>query len=213
MTIKRTLIITVFLLILTGCASKNTVTDRNGLETLVSWMTGSFSSEAQAIEDTNYFDIRLNMYPIWRDTNDGYWIYVEQAVHGYENKPYRQRIYNVVQIGENLFESRVYEINEPLRFAQKFREPGFLGNLNPDSLTMRDGCSILLRRQCEDVFSGNTVGRMCASDLHGATHAVSEVVLTYEYMKSWDRGYDDNDIQIWGPENGPYIFSKIEDYE
>ena len=32
------------------------------LETLVKWMSGSFSSEAQSLEDDAFFDIRLNPF-------------------------------------------------------------------------------------------------------------------------------------------------------
>ncbi len=211
---KRILLISVItIMIFSSCMPKRALVAKdNDLETLVSWMSGSFSSQEQAEADSNYFDIRLIMYPIWRDRTDGFWLYVEQAVHGYEHKPYRQRIYNIVRISPEIFESRVFEINEPLRFAEKYKTEGFLGALSPDSLIPRTGCAILLRRKCEKMFMGNTVGKLCASDLHGATHAVSEVVLTKEYMESWDRGLNDEGEQIWGPEKGPYKFMKIENY-
>jgi len=49
------------------------------LEELVSWKTGSFSSEEQAEADTTFFDIHLEMVKIWENRVDGHWIYVEQA--------------------------------------------------------------------------------------------------------------------------------------
>lgn len=210
---KNLLFVVIMIMVITSCMPKREICVKdNDLETLVSWMSGSFSSQEQAEADSDYFDIRLVMYPIWKDRTDGFWLYVEQAVHGYEHKPYRQRIYNVVRISADIFESRVFEINEPLKFAEEFKTEGFLGSLTPDSLTRKTGCAILLRRKCENVFMGNTVGKACESDLHGATHAVSEVTLTREYMESWDKGYNDEGEQIWGPEKGPYKFIKIENY-
>ena len=47
------------------------------LEVLLSQMIGSFSSAEQAADDEDYFDIRLEMVPIWPDRQDGYWLYVE----------------------------------------------------------------------------------------------------------------------------------------
>ena len=65
------------------------------LDTLVEWMTGSFSSQAQAQADERYYDIRLEMVPIWTDRDDGRWLYVEQAAASALERPYRQRIYRV----------------------------------------------------------------------------------------------------------------------
>ena len=43
-------------------------------------MTGNFSSAAQAEADSAYYDISLDMAPIWTDREDAGWLYVEQAV-------------------------------------------------------------------------------------------------------------------------------------
>jgi hypothetical protein len=48
-----------------------------GMEQLAQWMSGSFSSAAQAAEDSAYYDIRLEMAPIWTDRDDAVWLYVE----------------------------------------------------------------------------------------------------------------------------------------
>jgi hypothetical protein len=46
---------------------------------LARYMLGSFSSAEQARNDTDYFDIELEMARIWRPRTDGIWVYVEQA--------------------------------------------------------------------------------------------------------------------------------------
>ena len=76
-------------------AGGSTPTRGGDLETLVEWMTGSFSSEAQAAADPDYFDIRLQMVPIWPDRADGAWLYVEQAAASSLDQPYRQRVYRL----------------------------------------------------------------------------------------------------------------------
>ncbi|NNJ53963.1 MAG: hypothetical protein HKP17_12405, partial [Ignavibacteriaceae bacterium] len=60
---------------------------QSDLDYLVNWMSGSFTSEAQAEKDTNYFNIELEMVEIWKDRPDGPWIYVEQAVAEFKDKP------------------------------------------------------------------------------------------------------------------------------
>ena len=78
-------------------SSSNTVhAQSTELKSLAQWMEGSYSTQNQHLKDTaNYFDIRLQIIPIWKDKKDGYWFYVEQAVADYIDKPYRQRVYHL----------------------------------------------------------------------------------------------------------------------
>ena len=73
-------------LLLTACNEPR----ESDLEQLVTMMTGSFSSQAQAKADTNFLDIRLEMKPIWTDRADvteGHYLYVEQAAGWALDKP------------------------------------------------------------------------------------------------------------------------------
>lgn len=184
------------------------------LKLLADWMTGSFSSYEQSIKDSNFYDIRLEMLRIWRERDDAYWLYIEQAVSTNLEKPYRQRIYRVSQIDESTFESKVFEIKEPLRFARGWEKSDkeFLANLIPDSLIDRQGCAIILKKIDENKFSGSTIGKECLSNLRGAQYAVSEVTITPTQLISWDRGYNSDDEQVWGAIVGGYIFDKVKNY-
>jgi hypothetical protein len=172
-------------------------------------MAGSYSSEKQHLKDTaNYFDIRLKIIPIWKDRTDGYWFYVEQAMNGYLDKPYRQRVYHLMQ-KENTFESVVLNLKDPLRFTGK---PELVEKLTIDSLTEKEGCSVLLTKKRKNLFEGGTVGKNCPSDRRGATYATSEVTITKKLLHSWDRGYNEKDEQVWGAEKGGYDFDKLKQY-
>jgi hypothetical protein len=179
------------------------------LARLMTWMTGSFSSQAQAKADSSYFDIRLEMARIWTDRTDGYWLYVEQAAADYLDKPYRQRVYHVHRIDDTTLASDVYTFEEPLRFAGAWKDSHPLAALTPDSLSAREGCAILLYADGDTAFVGSTVDKNCSSDLRGASYATSEVRITADYLYSWDRGFDSNDNQVWGAESGGYHFDKI----
>lgn len=86
-----------FCLSLLACnATKKLSTSDTGISNLKSMMTGSFNSVEQAAVDSNYYDITLHMYPIWKD-REGDWLYVEQSVTANQAKPYRQRIYFIVR--------------------------------------------------------------------------------------------------------------------
>lgn len=180
-----------------------------GLDTLAVWLAGSFSSEEQAAVDSDYRHITLRMSRICPDRTDGYWLYVEQAVAGYQNQPYRQRVYHIYQYDDTTFYSDVYLIPHPLRFTGAWRTVQPLNTLHSDSLTLKKGCTTFIHPADAGTFEGATRGRNCPSDLRGAAYATSQVIISRDRLVSWDRGYDTNDHQVWGAEKGGYIFRKL----
>jgi len=179
------------------------------INALVALMEGSFSSEEQSLNDSDYYDIRLYMKKIWTDRTDGRWLYVEQAAAQMEDKPYRQRVYRVDQQKDGSFISEVYELEDPLRFAGEWKSDKPLSQLSPDSLKKKDGCTVYLTLADDGSFKGGTQGMDCLSELRGATYATSEVRIDTEGLKTWDRGYDKEGKQVWGAEKGGYIFKRI----
>jgi len=193
----------------TSAQTTKTAQPADDMVRLATWMTGSFSSEEQAKSDTNFLDIRLHVVNVWPEFSSGFWLYVEQATAAKLDKPYRQRVYFVHQLSNELFESKVFTINESLRFAGEWQKPDPLRSLTADSLIARDGCSIILRKHGIESFVGSTIGKECPSELRGASCAVSDVVITATQMVSWDRGYDNQGKQVWGATTGGYIFRKL----
>ncbi|MDX2197362.1 MAG: chromophore lyase CpcT/CpeT [Phycisphaerae bacterium] len=218
--VGRRLLPTAFVLtaLLAGC----TATERrdapaaldgagDDLALLKSWMIGSFSSAEQSAADPeNFFDIRLEIVPIWRDRDGGAWMYVEQAAAQSLDKPYRQRIYQVTAAGDGVFESAVYELpGDPLAYAGAWKTPEKLDAIKPEDLQQRAGCTVHLRKQDGATFAGRTIGTGCTSALRGAKYATSEVSITAEGMRTWDRGYNEANEQVWGAKTGPYVFKKV----
>lgn len=175
-------------------------------EQLVSWMTGSFSSEEQSKSDTSYFDIRLEIVRIWPEKTGESWLYVEQAMASKKDKPYRQRVYRVRKTGDNVYESAIYMLADPLRFAG---HPELVSALPMDSLQLKNGCAVLLNwEEKRGEFVGATGAKSCPSDLRGASYATSEVILSENMLLSWDRGFNAEGVQVWGAEKGGYRFMK-----
>ena len=196
------------LLFFTGISSADDET--SDLDLLTEWMTGAFSSAGQAAEDPEFFDISLHMTPIWTDRVDGRWLYVEQAVSEAQDRPYRQRIYRVDEVAPGLFESQVYTLPDPGSVIGAWRTDAPLSDLNPDDLKEREGCSIVLRRR-DETFIGSTLAWLCSSSLRGAYYATSEVMITPDGMVSWDRGFAEDQKQVWGSVKGGYVFDRIVD--
>jgi CpeT protein len=177
------------------------------LDQLSSYMQGSFTSEAQAAEDTAFMDISLEMQRIWPEADAGIWLYVEQAATATKGKPYRQRVYQLQILNDSTFSSTVYELPKAQRFVGAYAQPARLDSLRPDSLNLLTGCDLRLSYQ-NDTFAGKTGDRSCRNAWGDAAYATSEVTITKDQLISWDRGYDAEGNQVWGAEKGGYVFEK-----
>jgi len=201
------LVVTIGLILLTPVVEA-TDEDTSDLDLLASWMTGNFSSAAQAAEDPEFFEVSLHMAPIWTDRTDGRWLYIEQAVSEHQDRPYRQRVYRLVELAPGLFENQIFTLPDPTSVIGVWLTQNPLTELGPGDLEERDGCAILLRRR-DGNFIGSTLASLCTSTLRGASYATSEVVVTPEGVVSWDRGFAADGSQVWGPTKGGYVFDRI----
>ncbi|MBC8124456.1 MAG: chromophore lyase CpcT/CpeT [Candidatus Kapabacteria bacterium] len=177
------------------------------LEVLAKWMDGSFSSELQSKADTTYFDVRLHMKRIWNDRTDGYWFVVEQAMSTSMDKPYRQRVYQVHRVEENMIESRTFTWKNPIAVVGAWRDSTLLEGLGIDDLVARRGCELYMQMDGL-MFFGSTHGTACSSEIRGASYATSEVKILYNRIISWDRGFSADGVQVWGAKLAGYVFMK-----
>lgn len=192
----------------TGLA-KNKPGEVGDYQRLLAWMTGSFSSAEQAAADTTIVDIRMEVVPIWKHRSDGYWLYVEQAMAGSQEKPYGQLVYRLTRVNDSVLKIAVYTFAAPLRFAGDWRKPMPLQKLMADSLIAQEGCAIFLKKSGDTAFAGSTLGKGCLSNMGGATYATSEMEITAKGMTVWDRGFDAKGNQVWGATTVGYIFKKL----
>ncbi len=199
------------LLILISCSNqrlnKNPDIDQKELSKLARMMTGTFSSEEQAKEDSTFYNINLVMYPIWETDKSAKWLYVEQAATSNIDKPYRQRVYKLTLNQNHIFESRIYELAHPDKFIHAWTQPDIFNQISPDSLIQRQGCAVMLKKE-NNCYSGSTVDKDCKSTLRGAAYATSQVSICADQVISWDQGWNNNDQQVWGAEVKGYIFKR-----
>jgi CpeT protein len=178
------------------------------LDRLVSMMQGAFDSHAQSERDTDYYDISLHMARIWpnRPADEGYWLYVEQAMSAKPEKPYRQRIYQVDRLNDSTFASKVYTLPVDSLWIGKWRTPQDFASVTKDQLSERIGCTVFLVAKPDGTFKGATNQNDCESTLRGATYATSIVTVKPGLLLSWDQGFDANEKQVWGATKGGYEF-------
>lgn len=207
---KRIVLLFTIALILgmTGCISTKSIIIPTTETSLIELMTGSFNSAEQVEADSTYYDITLQMYPIWiQDKNN--WLYVEQAVTGKQDKPYRQRIYKVVRDTEGAYQSIIYTLDEPENFIGKWKTPEYFDQFDESILKEREGCTVYLKKVGAGEYSGATLDDNCKSTLHGANYATSIVTVKKDVIVSWDQGFDAKGKQVWGATKGGYVFKKI----
>ncbi len=173
-------------------------------------MTGNYSNEAQAKADAKFDSIVMHMRPIWVDRIDGLWLYVEQSLSATLDKPYRQRVYQIVDGNDaNSVEVRIYELPGDLaQYAGAWKKDQPLRQLMPDLLVPRAGCNVTLRLDDSKAWIGSTEPNQCSASSNGASYSMSSVTMTQKEIQSWDRSYDSKGSQVSGSTTGPYIFIK-----
>ncbi|MDC3395315.1 chromophore lyase CpcT/CpeT [Flavobacteriales bacterium] len=177
------------------------------LETLYALMQGSFNSAEQAEADSTFYDISLHMYPIWEEK--GHFLYVEQALSSMQNKPYRQRIYELKRCSDSTFCSYVYKIPNNSLWIGKWENADNFNTLNFEDLDPLTGCEVILKRHTDEHYAGETGEKTCQSVFRGASYANSEVSVFPGKITSWDRGFDAEGNHVWGAVKRGYIFKKI----
>mgnify|MGYP002635821013 CR=1 FL=1 len=172
-------------------------------------MTGTFTSAEQAQLDTNYYDITLNMWPVWKEQRGSIWLYVEQSLSSDLAAPYRQRMYQLKEVNDSTFASAVFEIPRAERFIQAKDDSALFAMITPDSLITREGCTVFLEHVGYYHYVGSTHEADCKSDFRGAAYATSEVDIEFGKITSWDEGWDSLGMKVWGAEGGGYVFKKL----
>ncbi|WP_283637172.1 chromophore lyase CpcT/CpeT [Aquaticitalea lipolytica] len=202
------LILSILLLSLSCKKSESKSEVDNELNELFAIMQGSYDSEIQSQVDSTYFNISLHMYPIWKDK--GNFLYVEQALNSMQDKPYRQRIYEVTRLNDSTFKSAIYTLAVDSLWVGKWKTPSAFDSISLKDITLKDGCEVLLKRIEPNYFAGKTGKTSCESSLRGASYATSEVEILEDKIISWDRGFDSKGNHVWGAEKGGYIFNKLD---
>ena len=176
------------------------------------WLTGRFDSVAQAMRQPSYFEIQLLGCEAKAEGLGDRVLYIEQAVVESADQPYRQRLYNIDaqinEMGEIEVISTIYSLTLPDAYIGLCSDTN-VSTLSPSSYELREGCEVYLKWM-DDHFEGSTRGEGCLSELNGASYATSEVYLSDNLIRSWDRGYNAEGEQMWGAVDGAYEFIRQE---
>lgn len=196
------------LLSLIACGEKQSdtasSTEINLVDEMASHLTGTFDSSQQAVENPAYYSVSLKTCAVELTDLGSTVLYVEQALSDSLNQPYRQRLYHLTEGEVSDVASHIYELSNPNKFIGLCDSEQSI-EISMDEVSLKEGCSVNLDWNGNG-FEGATDVGTCLSTMNGATYATSEVETSGDMISSWDRGWNSNDQQVWGAEDGAYIF-------
>ncbi|WP_232784129.1 chromophore lyase CpcT/CpeT [Moritella sp. Urea-trap-13] len=177
---------------------------------LKQWLVGIHRSTNDVIQGREV-NIGLQILPIWQERIDGEWLYIESNIIDSANKPFRQRILQLVATPNGLIRLYSYTIPRASDFAGAYYFPQVLASLTQSQLSISGNCELLIELKVTSTFVGETDANSCFTNSGAALlttfFAVSEVNISF-----LDGGYDKFGNLVPGRLEVPVTFLKLEDY-
>jgi hypothetical protein len=186
------------------------MTHSTDIITLVRWMAGDFSNQAQAIENPPFFaHIRVCMRPLPFELLDGVGLFLEQAYDYMLQNPYRLRVLKFVTV-ENRIEIEHYHLQPEPDFYGASRQPERLHHITRDNLVKMPGCT-MITEWTGSAFKGYVEpGKGCKVVRDGqTTYLDNSFEIDAQKLISLDRGrHMETDAHVWGSIAGPFEFTR-----
>ena len=186
------------------------MTHSTDIPTLVSWMAGDFSNQAQAFENPPFFaHIRVCMRPLPYELMDGVGLFLEQAYDFMLHNPYRLRVLKFVIVNDKI-EIEHYTIEPEAKFHGAARNPELLQQLTRDQIIKMSGCT-MITDWTGSTFKGYVEpGKGCKVFRNGKdTYLDNSFEISPHLLISLDRGLDmETNERVWGSIAGPFEFTQ-----
>jgi CpeT/CpcT family (DUF1001) len=186
------------------------MTHSTDIPTLVSWMAGDFSNQAQAFENPPFFaHIRVCMRPLPYALMNGVGLFLEQAYDFQLHNPYRLRVLKFVLVNDKI-EIEHYTIEPEADFHGAARKPELLQQLTRDKIIKMSGCT-MITDWTGSTFKGYVEpGKGCKVFRNGKdTYLDNSFEISPQQLISLDRGLDmETNERVWGSIAGPFEFTQ-----
>jgi hypothetical protein len=190
------------------------MTHSTDIPTLVRWMAGDFSNQAQAIENPPFFaHIRVCMRPLPYEFFGGVGLFLEQAYDFMLHDPYRLRVLHFVNVNDRI-EIEHYSLNPETEFYGASRDLDKLHTLTRDNLVKMPGCTMIVD-WTGDSFKGYVEpGKGCRVNRKGQeTYLDNSFEISPGKLASLDRGRNlETDELVWGSIAGAFEFSQTNSF-
>jgi CpeT protein len=169
---------------------------------------GFYSTEAMWKKDSTFSNVQLHIVPIWQESKEEFWFYLEQAEVKSLQRPYRQAILHVTASNRSVMSANL-AIKNRLSFAGAWKDAALLQRLTKADIDSVNTCNIVFTRISKKTFVGGTTQGGCPNQYKGASYFTNESALTEKSLTSWDRGWKADGQLAWGPAEHGYTFDKI----
>jgi hypothetical protein len=186
------------------------MTHSTDIPTLVRWMAGDFSNQAQAYENPPLFaHIRVCMRPLPFELLDGVSLFLEQAYDFMLHNPYRLRVLKFVEINDRI-EIEHYTIDPETEFHGAARQPEKLDRLTREHIIKMSGCTMITEWMGNSFKGYVEPGKGCKVERNGkSTYLDNSFEIEPQRLISLDRGRDiETDEHVWGSIAGAFEFTQ-----
>jgi CpeT/CpcT family (DUF1001) len=192
------------------------MTHATDIKTLVTWMAGEFSNQAQAFENPPFFaHIRVCMRPLPLSVFGGFGIFLEQAYDFAIDQPYRVRVLEFLEVDGQITVPH-YRLKDDSLFRGAARDPAQLTDLTRDHLDLMCGCGMDVEWTGNGFKGRVEPGKKCLVERKGQQSYLDnefEVLDQGNTLMSLDRGRDpETDERLWGSIAGPFHFTRVNDF-
>jgi hypothetical protein len=173
------------------------------------WAAGTFDTYDQASLDPEVRRVRLIsvLVPKSRLSIGAAVLYWEEASADRLDRPETQRFLRFEEDASGQVLARLYALKERLVAAGKWRVPADLALFGRNDVRELSDCVVSLRK-VGDRYEGQTKGKGCGAATGPAASASLEIRIWPDRMEIWDRAFDAQGQQSFGPRKGPYRFAK-----
>ncbi|MBP0002047.1 MAG: chromophore lyase CpcT/CpeT [Cyanobacteria bacterium SID2] len=195
--------------VLAGMAGTAAAVDRP-VDEVAAFLIGAMDSSVQAMFDRGAPDVRIvtcNVEVPDGDSSARY-LYQEQALSLRLGRPYRQRFLKLFPIEDgNGVASLAFRPENTEQWVGLCDRPREQRNVQFEEFGDAI-CQLNLYRDGE-IYRGATPESGCPTNYGGAVRITNTVELSEATMETWDRGFDENGMQVWGAEDRSDQFRDI----
>ncbi|MEQ9186319.1 MAG: chromophore lyase CpcT/CpeT [Cryomorphaceae bacterium] len=188
--------IVVFLLASFILPCKGQTLEEADLALLSESMIGTFTALPESNAEQAESHQHLTVTRIWKREAE-VWIYAEQSAGPSKDQLLRQQVFQLGQNGKNKFILTLFEVHNEAEWTKAGDKPKSINHLSPADLHLQAGCAIGLVYS-QGTFVGSTQDR-CISNRQGASLATTDIRISRDQTVIWERGWDEQGNQIWGP--------------
>lgn len=186
----------------------------NTMEQLAELLPGTYKNTQQhQAQPTDFYHVSMHIDRIWIDRDDAKWFYMKQAQVGLLDYPYQEHIYKIYRGERDTLIISIYTLAPSQLATDLPKDASFWKEQQPQDLLLRQGCAIHLTRRKSGYFVGKTHSNTCSCicSLENAVAMQSQISISLEALKIWDKGFDATGQKVWGPDKGAYYFERYQE--